>query len=223
MRRWLIALAALAVATPLTAQDHSHHHGHAGHGAVQAGTLPAGWQARLDRDNASMANVTFARMGETGYHVTLGPSGIFYNPAHTAQGSYTAKARFTQLAPTRHPEGYGILIGGQNLDAPNQDYLYFLIRQDGRFLVKHRAGGETHTIQDWTEHPAIARVEGTGSASNTLAIEAGPQRARFLINGVQVANFQDLAHLNTAGIVGLRINHNLDVHVEDFGIEGGTR
>jgi hypothetical protein len=223
MRRWLFTLAALAVAAPLAAQDHSHHHHHATHEAGQAGTLPAGWQARLDRENASMSNVKFMQMGAAGYHVTLGPSGIFYNPAHAADGSYIAKARFTQTAPSRHPEGYGLLIGGQNLDAPDQDYLYFLIRQDGRFLIKHRAGNETHTIQDWTEHPAIARVEGEGSATNLLAIEAGPQRARFLINGVQVAHLQDVAHLNTAGITGLRINHNLDVHVQDFGIERGTR
>jgi hypothetical protein len=226
MRRWMLTLAALAAAAPLAAQDHGHHghHDHAGSasGAAQQGALPSGWQARLDRANASLSNVKFVP-GSDGYRVTLGPSGIFFNPGHTAGGEYTAQARFTQLAPTPHPEAYGLLIGGRELDGPNQDYLYFLVRQDGRFMIRHRGGAEVHTIQEWTEHPAINRVVGEAGATNTLAIEAGPRRARFLINGVQVANFADVAHLNTAGIVGLRINHNLDVLVQDFAIRPASR
>jgi hypothetical protein len=221
MRRWLITLAALAAAAPLAAQDHPHHHPSGGAG-VQTGTLPAGWEARLDRDNASMSNVRFLPMAG-GYHVTLGPSGIFYDPANEVDGEFRVQARFTQTVATRHPEAYGLFVGGQNLAGPDQDYLYFLIRQDGRYLVKHRAGQETHTILDWTEHPVIARVAGEEGAVNTLAIEAGPQRARFLVNGVQVANLENVPYLNTAGVAGLRINHNLDLHVQGFAVERRDR
>lgn len=188
--------------------------------AAQEAEFPEGWQARLDRPNADVADVRFAPMG-TGYHVTLGPSTILYNPEHRATGAYRVSATFTQTRATQHPEGYGLIIGGRDLEGAAQDYLYFLIRQDGQFTIRHRGGDEVHTIQGWTEHPSVVAVEGEGGATNTLSIEAGPQRARFLINGAEVADFTDVPHLNTEGIAGLRVNHNLDLHVAGFGIEPG--
>ncbi len=204
MRIPLLVLAALAAATSLVAQEQS--------------TLPDGWQARADRANAQMQNVKFVTMGD-GYHVTLGPSVILYNPAQRAEGAYRARATFTQTKAPQHPEAYGLLVGGQNLDAPNQDYLYFLVRGDGKFLVKHRAGAETHTLVDWTEHAAITRADAAGKATHALAIEATAEDVRFLVNGTEVAKLPRAAQLNTDGVVGLRINHNLDVHVAGFGVE----
>ena len=210
MRKQILTLFVLA-ATPLAAQEHQHTAG---------ATLPSGWHARADRANASLQNVRFMQMGD-GYHATLGPSVILYNPAQTAQGSYRAHATFAQTKATPHPEGYGLIVGGKNLDAENQDYLYFLVRQDGKFLVKHRAGTETHTLFDWTAHPAIKPVDAQGKATNALAIDVGAAGARFLVNGVEVAKVDRAPNLNTDGIAGLRINHNLDVHVADWGIDQG--
>jgi hypothetical protein len=204
MRISMLALAALAAATSLSAQAQS--------------TLPGGWQARADRANAPMQNVKFVTMGD-GYHVSLGPSVILYNPQKRAQGAYRARATFTQTRAPQHPEAYGLLVGGQKLDAASQDYLYFLVRGDGKFLVKHRAGAETHTLFDWTEHAAIKRADAAGKATNTLAIEATAAGARFLVNGTEVAKLPRGGQLKTDGVVGLRINHNLDVHVSGFGVE----
>ena len=47
---------------------------------------------------------------------------------------------FTQMEPAAHPEAYGVFIGGSDLQAANQKYTYFVIRQDGKFLIKRRAG-----------------------------------------------------------------------------------
>ena len=204
MRTYMLVLAALAAASSLAAQEQS--------------TLPSGWQARADRANAQMQNVKFVTMGD-GYHVTLGPSVILYNPKQRAEGAYRARATFTQTKAPQHPEAYGLLLGGQNLDAANQDYLYFLVRGDGKFLVKHRAGAETHTLFDWTEHAAVKRADAAGKATNTLAFEATAKGARFLVNGTEVAKLPRAAQLNTDGVVGLRVNHNLDVHVSGFKVE----
>ena len=144
---------------------------------------------------------------------------IVYNPQMRGQGSYEAHASFTQQSPSRHPEGYGMILGGRALGGEQQDYMYFLIRQDGKFLIKHRAGADTHTVQEWTESEAI-RTATDGSASNMLAVKAGPKSATFLINGTEVASFADVPYLNTNGIVGLRVNHNLDVHVSDLAVSG---
>ena len=215
MRILLPVLFALAATNPLAAQQHQHDPDDA---VADGGTLPAGWHARLDRADASMDNVKFMAM-ENGYHATLGPAAIFYNPADVAEGTYRAQATFTQMQAPRHPESYGLLIGGKDLEGDNQSYLYFLIRQDGKFLIKHRAGADTHTVQDWTEHSAIHPSDADGKATNLLAIEADPERTRFLVNGTEVAAFEATPDMNTEGIAGLRINHNLDVQVTDFEID----
>jgi hypothetical protein len=204
MRIPMLALAALAAATSLSAQAQS--------------TLPSGWQVRADRANAQMQNVKFVTV-RGGYHVTLGPSVILYNPKQRAEGAYRARATFTQTKAPQHLEAYGLLVGGQNLDAENQDYLYFLVRGDGKFLVKHRAGAETHTLFNWTEHAAVKRADAAGKATNTLAVEATQAGARFLVNGTEVAKLPRVEQLNTEGVVGLRVNHNLDVRVSGFAVE----
>jgi hypothetical protein len=212
MRTIAIAIAALLAATPLAAQQHDHQHHHAGGEHGRSG-IPEGWEARLDRADASMDAVYVGTMGE-GYHFRLGPSGIFYDPSHTASGEFTVSATLTQNAPTPRPESYGIFLGGRDLQGAGQDYLYFLVRQDGRFMIRHRAGDEVHTIQDWTEHEAVRPTADGAPGTNTLTVVAGPQRARFLVNDVEVASYRDIPYLNTEGVVGFRVNHNLDVHVE---------
>jgi hypothetical protein len=212
MRTIAIAIAALLAAAPLAAQQHDHQHHHAGGEHGRSG-IPEGWEARLDRADASMDAVYVGTMGE-GYHFRLGPSGIFYDPSNTASGEFTVSATLTQNAPTPRPESYGIFLGGRDLQGAGQDYLYFLVRQDGRFMIRHRAGDEVHTIQDWTEHEAVRTTADGAPGTNTLTVVAGPQRARFLVNDVEVASYRDIPYLNTEGVVGFRVNHNLDVHVE---------
>ncbi|HEX6913267.1 MAG TPA: hypothetical protein VF142_22870 [Longimicrobium sp.] len=224
--RGIVLTAALLLALPAAAQQHQHpqpaqpaQQGHAhdpDHAAAHATGIPEGWQVRLDRPN-STAPIHFMAM-EGHLHAVLGPAGIFYQPAMTANGAFTAQGTFTLNKPSAHPEAFGLMVGGQNLDADNQDYLYFIVRQDGKFMVKHRAGTETHTLFDWTEHAAVQRPNAQGSATNALAIEAGPAGARFLVNGTEVANLPRVPMLNTDGVVGLRLNHNLDVLVRDFGV-----
>jgi hypothetical protein len=215
--RGIVLTAALLLAVPAAAQ-HQHgqnaQQGHGDHAGHQATGIPEGWQVRLDRPN-STAPIHFMSM-EGRLHAVLGPAGIFYQPATTATGNFTAQGTFTLNKPSEHPEAFGLLVGGRNLDAANQDYLYFIIRQDGQFMVKHRAGDETHTVIDWTEHQAVRRPGADGKATNTLAVESSANGVRFLVNGTQVGNLP--RGVNTSGIVGLRLNHNLDVVITDFGV-----
>ena len=72
------------------------------------------------------------------------------------------------------------IVAGSGLDtAP--DYFYFLVRGDGKYMVRHRAtNGEVHTVVDWTESPAVHKQNEAGAASNTLAVEGGlrPERQK---------------------------------------------
>jgi hypothetical protein len=179
---------------------------------------PAGWQVRLDRATADRNGIAFSTMG-TGLHVTNGPAAIFWNPANTTQNTYTVEATFTQMKAPTHAEAYGLFWGGNNLAADNQEYLYFVIRKDGKYLVRHRAGAETHNVAEWTEHPAIVKEGADGKQANTLRIEVTATASRLFANGQLLREVPRSGMTgNTNGIAGLRVNHNLDVHVEGFAV-----
>lgn len=220
MRTLLPALAAiLTLAVPLPAQNPAAEKKDPDPDvrATGGGTLPAGWQLRLDKAAARAEDVKFVTMG-SGLHATTGPAAIFYNPAYKAEGQFRARATFTLTRPSRHPEAYGLFIGGKELDSDQQDYLYFLVRQDGKYLVKHRAGPDTHELIAWTAHTAIKQPDESGKATNALAIDVGARAVRFLVNGAEVGSLERVPYLNVNGLVGLRVNHNLDVHIANFGV-----
>jgi hypothetical protein len=204
--RHALVLAALLAAAPLAAQA-----------PAAAPAAPAGWQVRLDRANAPAAP-TFVSMGG-GMHVTAGPAAIYFDPANRASGNYSVKATFTQTKAPTHPEAYGLISSGTDLDsAGTQQYMYLIVRGDGKFALKHRAGAEVHTLIDWTEHAAVQKQDAAGKATNALEIRATADRTAYLVNGVEVAGFPRRAG-DGAGIVGMRVNHNLDVHVAGFALE----
>ena len=198
---------ALALALPLAAQQPAP-----AASPAAAPSLPTGWQLRLDRANANAAAIKFSTMAP-GWHLTAGPSAIYWNAKDTGTGQYEARSSIVLMKPAAHPEAYGIFIGGRNLDKDDQRYTYFLVRQDGKYLIKHRAGSETHTIVDWTAHPAVKAPEGQGSASNDLTVRVASDTVRFLVNGQQVTAVPRNALPDVEGQAGLRINHNLDLHV----------
>lgn len=217
MRTLTLCAMLLAAAAPLAAQGHQHDD--PDHAAAGGGTLPAGWHAHPDRADANLQGLVFAPMGG-GFHATTGPAVILWNPANAATGEFTAHATFAQTKAPMHPEAYGLFIAGSGLDA-TPDYMYFLVRGDGKYMVRHRAAnGDLHTIVDWTESPAVHKQNEAGQATNTLAVEGGPWGVRYKINGTQVAQWltRDVPHIHADGIVGLRVNHNLDVHISDFGV-----
>lgn len=198
-------LAALALALPLAAQQPDAK-------PAPKPTLPEGWQARLDRANANAAAIKFATMAP-GWHVTAGPSAIYWNDKHTASGPFELRSSIVLMKPSAHPEAYGVFFGGNNLDKDDQRYTYFLVRQDGQYLIKHRAGAETHTVVDWTAHPAVKAPASGGEVTNDLTVRAGRDTVRFLVNGQEVRAVPRSALQDVDGQIGLRINHNLDVHV----------
>jgi len=213
MRTTLFLLALSAA--PLAAQGVTKDAPDPDKKATGGGALPAGWMGRTDRPTQNLADAKFVKMG-SGYHVTAGPPAIYWNPSRTVSGNYTLRGTFTQSKPSSHPEAYGLFFGGKNLDQPTQDYAYFLVRQNGMYTIKHRAGTETHTIVDWTANPAIKQVsEGSAPAVNDLRVTVTADSVRFIVNGQTVQTTQ---RMGADGIYGLRVNHNLDVHVDNFGV-----
>jgi hypothetical protein len=183
---------------------------------VSGGGLPAGWSGRTDKAAAKLEDAKFVTMGP-GFHVTSGPAAIYWRSANRVTGPFTASATIMQTKNPTHPEAYGIFFMGRKLDTPEQSYAYLLVRGDGKYMVKHRAGSDLHTIVDWTESPAVHKADANGKATNAVTVDASkPDSTRLLVNGTQVAALAGGQFGGTDGDVGLRVNHNLDVHVGEF-------
>jgi hypothetical protein len=215
-----------ALALPLSAQEKPDHRGHADgheatrdsdHAAPGGGSVPAGWSVRADEADARNARIV--SMG-SGLHLTLGPAVILYRADTRGAGPFHTLATFTQTRPSKHPEGYGLFVGGQGLEGAEQKYVYFLIRQDGSYLVKRRDGEKTTDVsKGWVKHPAVKQPDAKGSATNLLEVDnkRDPKRVGFLVNGQEVFG-ADAKTMDLSGIVGIRANHNLDLHVEGFDV-----
>jgi hypothetical protein len=219
MRKLVAMVGALSMAavTIMGAQQHGGQAHDADKMAAGGGSIPAGWAARLDNGSTTAEGVRFMTMG-SGVHFISGPAGIYWKPDLTRSGTYTVSATFNQMEPAAHPEAYGLFIGGADLGGAGQKYTYFLVRQDGQYTIKRRQGAATPTIVDWTDSPAVKKTAAGSKGVNALAIAVAGGTARFSINGTEVKSVP-AAQIDANGLVGLRINHNLNVHVEGFGVK----
>jgi hypothetical protein len=196
-RRLSLAVVALLLAAPLAAQ------------------APAGYMMRIDAstdaaDPDDSPDVKITTVG-SGFQVNTGPAVVLYNPASTATGQYTLKATFTLQQPSSHQNYYGLVFGGQNLNAANQSYVYFLVAQTGRFIIKHRANNDAvHDVQPGTMHDAVVRPDASGKSVNTLEVRVGASDIQYVVNG-QVVHTTPKSGMTarTDGVYGVRINHVL--------------
>jgi hypothetical protein len=207
MRILFLTATALLVATSAFAQEHQHHAGH-----LPAGQMPDGWHVRVDRDQPA-DQIMFHAM-EDHFHARTGPAAVFYNPEWMKSGEYSVSARFRQNRAPSHPEAYGLVLGGRALDAPEQSYAYFLVRGTGEYFVATRQGSERTIVTPWTRHDAVAVQDaGSGVQTNVLGAEVRGDRVVFTVNGTEVVSHPRSA-IPTDGLAGFRINHNLDVRID---------
>src|SRR5690606_24034006 len=125
-------------------------------------------------------------MGE-GFHATMGPAAVFYNPQMSKSGDYKVAARFRQTRAPAHPEAYGLMIGAADMTGADQRYSYFLVRKDGRFYVATRRGAEVTMVVDWTAHDAVQKEQANGSQVNVLGAEVRGNEVIFTVNDTEVA------------------------------------
>jgi hypothetical protein len=194
------------------------------HPVAGGGTIPAGWHVRTEPNRqtgqpASLENVKFTSMGD-GLHTTVGPAAIYWRDRDTISGNYHVVAKMTQMKNPAHPEAFGIFIGGKSLADSSQTYTYFLVRPiDGMYSIRRRASYTTRptAVVEWTASDAVTKADTSGKATNELSVQVQGGKAKFMVNGKEVYT-GDAANLDVTGVVGYRVNHNLDVHLGPLGI-----
>lgn len=203
-RRLFMAVLGLLIAAPLSAQ------------------VPAGMHMRVDRsENAAdpddVPDVTVRTAGN-GFQVGTGPAVVLWKDTQTAARPYTLSATFTLLEPSGHVNYYGLIYGGGDLGGAGQNYMYFLVAQNGSYIVNHRAGANVHTIQGRTPHEAVTQPGADGRSVNRLEVRVRDADTQFVVNGTVVHTVENTGMAGrTDGIYGVRINHVMPgVLVEDL-------
>ena len=196
------AVLALLVAAPLIAQS------------------PKGWMVRADRSTSASdpdgaGTIKFVTMG-TGFHATNPQAAVYWNPANTSTGSYTVKGTFTLMKPSGHTNYYGLVFGGSDLEGAKQSYTYFLVAQDGTWLVKRRNGETATDVLPKAASDAVKKPGADGKSTNALEVRVGADKIDFVVNGTVVGS-SPKSGIKTDGTYGIRVNHVLEVHIDEFG------
>ena len=203
-RRILVGVLTLLVAVPLAAQ------------------APKGWLVRIDRSTAATdpdasGVVKFMAMG-SGFHAITPQAGVFWNPANTTTGTYTLKGNFTLMKPSDHTNYYGLVFGGSSLGGAAQKYLYFLVAQDGTWLLKQRDGEATRDVSRGSGN-AVRRPDASGRSVNALEVRAAADKIDYVVNGTVVGTTPKTGlTATTDGLYGIRVNHLLEVMVDGLAV-----
>ena len=178
---------------------------------------PKGWMVRADRSTSASdpdgaGAIKFVTMG-TGFHATNPQAAVYWNPANTATSNYTVKGTFTLVKPSGHTNYYGLVFGGADLDGAKQSYTYFLVAQDGTWLVKHRNGEAATDVLPKAPNDAVKKPGADGKSTNALEVRVGADKIDYVVNGTVVGSSPKSA-AKTDGIYGIRVNHLLEVHID---------
>src|SRR5215475_10127820 len=179
---------------------------------------PKGWKLRADRSTSSAdpdapGDIKFTTEG-SGFHAVNPQAAVYWNPSNTASGTYTLKGTFTLNKPSSHANYYGIIFGGSDLGGPKQSYGYFVVAQNGTFLIKKRDGDATPTVKGKTPNDAVKKPDDTGKSTNALEVRVGADKVDFVVNGTVVDSEPKSAIGKTDGIYGGRVNHLLEVQID---------
>jgi hypothetical protein len=183
----------------------------AGRADAQVLQAPDGWTARPER---------FVEM-PPGWHITAGRGVILYNEATAMDGEYRVESEGFLFDPEGANGTYGLILGGRELDSDAQRYVAFEIDTEGRYALRLHDGHDSAELVAPTRHEAVLPWTGEeATVKNVLGVEAGADAVRFLVNGTSVAELPR-ADVDPDGVVGLRIDAGLNIHVTTLDVTAG--
>ena len=181
--------------------------------AAAAGTgVPAGYTGVTDHADAKITDAKYTEKGGR-WEIQTGPAHITFATKDSFKGEYQVSTTIDQLEKPKHPEAFGMFLGGSNLTDPAKvKYGYYIVRGDGKYLIKTRDGENTTTIVDWTASPKIPKEDASGKATYKMSVHVAPDTVHFIMDGNLVTAVPK-SKFPTDGIAGIRVNHNLHVLV----------
>ena len=184
---------------------------------------PAGWKLRADRSTSASdpdapGAIRFVAMG-AGFHATNPQAAVYWNPANTATGAYTLTGSFKLIKPSSHTNYYGLVFGGSGLEGATQNYLYFMVAQNGTWMVKRREGDASTQSVAQGPNSAVKTPGADGTSTNVLSVRVAADKVDYLVNGTTVHSTPRTGlTAQTDGLYGIRVNHQLEVHVDGFAL-----
>jgi hypothetical protein len=151
-----------------------------------------------------------------GWHVTMGPGGLLYDPRQTLTGRFVIESRQV-LFPGTDSSEYGVFVGGRDLAGAARAWTAFVLRRDGAAAVLRHTGGRTEVVMPWTRHAAIKPHPGGDETVTNVLRVVQDTAVWFRVNDSVVATFPRV-QLPTEGMLGFRIGRALNMHITSLDV-----
>jgi hypothetical protein len=173
---------------------------------------PPTWKWHLDRPGSVTASdkdvsdtsFLFTSMAP-GWHITMGPGGILYDPRYFVERNWSLEAEIF-LFPGESNEGYGVFFGG----TPG-GYYTFVLRRDGSAAIMQVIGTTAQLLRAWTRSSAIVPASASDAVKQVLRVNVDGANLRFFANGTEVF-VVPRTELGVDGSVGFRVGKGLNLH-----------
>ena len=192
------------------------------------GVTVKGWQGKVDSGNRQGLTINDSKFAPecSGYRLTTGAAGLYWNPANMGKGDFSVKATFDEpKQPYNHPHPYGVFIGGKGLDGDQPQALYCAAYRNGTYIVRGFSGGKTFAVvQKPTPNDAVAKAAADAPVKQEVGFRVAGDKVECTVNGTSVwsatkADVTGAGKLDsTDGITGIRVSHNSDAIVSNFAV-----
>jgi hypothetical protein len=202
MRRPVLGLALVIVSQPVGAQL----------------APPPTWKWVTDRPATNMSTsdklpdsaFTFVQM-PPGWHVTMGPGGVLYEPRYFAEGAYSLQSEIFHFPNSTNSE-YGFAVGVREPGAPSARYVAFVLRGDGSVSAWERSADGTRSLAEWRRAEAVIPNDGKDVIRNVVKLTVTGKEAVLRANGLEVLTIP-LEGLSLDGQFGFRVGSGVNLHV----------
>jgi hypothetical protein len=179
---------------------------------------PPTWKWVTDRPASNISTsgqlpdsaFTFVQM-PPGWHITMGPGGVLYEPRYFAEGAYSLESEAFHFPNSTNGE-YGFFVGGRELDGPGARYVAFVLRGDGSVSAWERSGGSIRSLAGWRRAEAVIPNEGKEVVRNVAKLTVTKNEAVLRANGLEVLTLP-LDGLSLDGQFGFRVGSGVNLHL----------
>ena len=222
-RRYSIACASamlLTLAGLLGAQTITHRSAGSPEPARQnaeSGVHVRGWRARFDDRGAAAELLFFRRMGP-GLHLTTLPAALVWKPVQVAAGDYRFSAFFSSQVMPQNSGAFGLFVGVLGLENEVHGTRRFWYVATASTNIERR-NPSRQVLVDWTDSSALMKPDAQGTLYSRLTVQVIGDAAHFMANSKEVARLP-ASQLDLSGIVGIRVEDHVDLHIEGPGFSG---